>query len=285
MAHFLVTGGCGFIGHHFLQHLIRQAECAKVTVLDNQSSGNFVCDDARVVYHQVDIANHAQIRPFFDGVDAVFHFAAIARTPWCIEDPLLCVHVNIVGTANVLEASRQAAVKRVVLSGSNVALAGPTLYRTSKQCVEQMAEVYHELYGLSVCALRYSNVYGKGQREDGIGPNVFAAFRMQKRANGKIRVTGDGEQTRDFTHVSDIVRANWLAYQSDYCGPALDICTGETWSMNQIVRDFFQCEIEHVADRPGDKKHIPQDPAPALAAIGYKFEARLPDHIKDCLDV
>lgn len=156
-----------------------------------------------------------------------------------------------------------------------------TPYRTSKEAGESLGECYVEMYGMSVMSLRYSNVYGPRQSELGPSPNVFAALRKSKREVGKLVITGDGEQTRDYTHVSDIVEGNWRAMNSGFKG-VVDLCTGRNVSLNTVSK-FFDCPVEYVADRPGDVKHIVQDPAQARAVLGWEAKVKIEDGIKDVL--
>jgi len=280
----VVTGGCGFIGSHFVRRLFLEIDCESIIVLDNAvGMATDKCCHAKVAYYEGDIRNIDFLKQHIQQGDTIFHFAAIARTPWCVQEPLLCHEVNLSGTLNILEIARQNGARRVVLSSSNVALAGPTLYRSTKRAIEEYAQVYNELYGVSVIALRYSNVYGMGQKEDGIGPNVFAAFRKQKRELGQCIITGDGLQSRDFTHVSDIVDANLLAAKSSYSG-TVDICTGRALSMNYIVQELFQAKAIYVDERPGDIKHIIQDPSRALEILGFQAKVRLEDGFVDVAD-
>ena len=264
----LVTGGRGFIGSHFVDEIVKDERVFKVIVLDNKSDGLNHNYDRKIEYYDVDITNFDEMKKYFQNIDYVFHFAAKARTPTCIDDPLLANVTNTTGTLHVLEASRINNVERVVLSSSNVVLAGETLYKYTKISNENYANVYNELYNQSVIVLRYSNVYGTRQREDVSGPNVFAALRKDKNEHGKVFITGDGKQSRDFTHVKDIVRANLLAVKSNYKG-TLDICTGINTSLNEIVEKYFKCGIEYINYRPGDKKHIIQLPELAKEKIGY----------------
>lgn len=276
---YLVTGGQGFIGSHIVDELVRR-EC-KVTVVDTQLSGDNVNKSPNVTYHKVDINDYKALEPLMVGLDGVFHMAAIARTPWCCMDPLLAMQTNTMGTVNVLEASRKADVKRVTLSSSNVVYAAETPYKASKQALEMIAKSYMELYDRSVMAMRYSNVYGPRQREDGPAPNVFAAFRKAARNDGTIYITGDGEQSRQFTHVSDIVRANMMAMHSTFRG-VIDVCFGEPVTMNKAA-GLFGVPITYVPERPGDIKHIIQDPKPAEEAIGFVGKVKLEVGIKDCI--
>ena len=272
-----VVGGLGFIGSHIVDRLIEEG--AEVLVLDNCLTGNNFNPNATFV--KTDITDFDQLLYGLRDIDYVFHTAAIARTPWCIDDPILCYKTNVMGTLNVLEASRKNAVGRVVLSSSNVVYAFDTPYRTSKESVERLGDTYVRMYKQSVISLRYSNVYGKRQREDGPSPNVFAALRKSKRENGHLIITGDGEQSRDYTHVSDIVEGNLLAALSDYCG-TVDLCTGVNTSLNQVAK-YFDCPVKYIEERPGDVKHIVQDSKPAKEILDFQYTVGLEAGIRDVL--
>lgn len=276
---FVVTGGAGFIGSHMTDELCRTGNA--VTVIDNLRSGFREQVNPAATLVEADIRSLDSLSPLFADCDGVFHFAAIARTPWCIEDPVLCYETNVLGTLNVCEAARRAGVGRVVLSSSNVVYAFMTPYRTSKEALEAIGTAYCDMYGQSVISLRYSNVYGPRQSETGPSPNVFAALRKTRRDEGKLYITGDGEQTRDFTHVSDIVQGNLAAMRSTHCG-VVDLCTGVNWSLNTIAQ-WFGGEVVYGPDRPGDVKHIKQDPRPAAETIGWRARVDLSTGIRDVL--
>jgi UDP-glucose 4-epimerase len=279
---FIVTGGCGFIGSHMVDKLISLNH--RVIILDNLLSGNIENRNENAIYENVDITDYHSLKTVIDkyeNIDGVFHFAAIARTPWCIDDPLLCYNTNVMGTLHLLEICRQCHIKRVVLSSSNVVYAFLTPYRTSKEALEGLALSYNKMYGQSVIALRYSNVYGKRQSENGPSPNVFAALRKSKKEQGKLVITGDGTQTRNYTHVSDIVNGNLLAMFNDYCG-IVDLCTGKSIPLNDAAA-FFDCPIEYIRERPGDIKHIIQSPEEAYNILGWKSFVELEDGIQDVL--
>jgi UDP-glucose 4-epimerase len=279
---FIVTGGCGFIGSHMVDKLISLGH--KVIVLDNLLSGNIENLNTEAIFENVDITNFESLKGVVDKyeqIDGIFHFAAIARTPWCIEDPILCYNTNVIGTLHLLEIGRQKKIKRIVLSSSNVVYAYFTPYRTSKESLEGLALSYINMYNMSVVALRYSNVYGKRQSENGPSPNVFAALRKSKKDLGKLIITGDGTQTRNYTHVSDIVNGNLLSMFSDYCG-IIDLCTGKSIPLNYAAK-FFECPIEYIDERPGDVKHIIQSPDHAYNTLGWKALTELEDGIVDVL--
>jgi len=274
---YLVTGGKGFIGSHLVDRLISDGH--EVLVVDNGRSGDNYNEGAS--YLSMDIAKYREIEHLFAGIDGVFHLAAIARTPWCIKDPELCHKTNVTGTFNVLEASRIHKVPKVILSSSNVVYAFKTPYRASKEILEVYAETYREMYGLKTVCLRYSNVYGPRQREDGPSPNVFAALRKSKRENGKLLITGDGEQSRDYTHVRDVVEANILAMNSSFTG-TLDVCTGANTTLNEVAK-YFNCPVEYIPEREGDIKHIFQSNEDITRELGWRPTAKLSDGINDVL--
>lgn len=275
--HYLVTGGCGFIGSHLVDYLIRQGH--SVRILDNLLSGNKKFLNPKAELIEADIRNYKFILPYFESIDGVFHLAAIARTPWCIENPTLAYETNVMGTLNVLEACRKYNIKRVVMTSSNVVHGFMTPYRSSKEALETLGDVYVKMYGMSVICLRNSNVYGQRQSEQGPSPNVFSALRKSKRENGYILITGDGTQSRDFTHVSDIVEAHYISMTSEYCG-VIDLCTGTNHTLN-FIASFFNCPIRYTSERSGDIKHIHQNPQPAFDILGWRSKIKLDDGIID----
>ncbi len=256
----------------------------KVIVVDNLLSGNIENLNKEAIFEEVDITDYDLLKNVIDkyeNIDGIFHFAAIARTPWCIEDPILCYKTNVIGTINILEIGRQRNIKRIVLSSSNVVYAFLTPYRTSKEALEGLTLTYNRMYNMSVIALRYSNVYGKRQSETGPSPNVFAALRKSKKELGKLIITGDGMQTRNYTHVSDIVNGNLLSMFDKYCG-IIDLCTGKSIPLNYAAK-FFECPIEYIDERPGDVKHIIQSPENAYNILGWKALKELEEGIYDVL--
>ena len=279
---YLVTGGAGFIGSHLTDYLLSLGH--EVTVIDNLRSGLLEQVNKQAEFVRGDILNTDHLKMLMQGCDGVFHLAAIARTPWCMDDPLLACRTNIEGTVSVLESARRAGGIRTLLSSSNVVLAAATPYRMSKESGEGWGKCYAESYGLPVVSLRYSNVYGKRQAETGPSPNVFAAFRKCIREKGYAEVTGDGEQTRDFTHVSDINRAQFAAMDhGPRDGTVIDLCTGRNVSMNYVVRDLFKSPIRYIPERHGDVKHIRQNPEWAWRRLAWAAKVRLEEGIGDVL--
>jgi UDP-glucose 4-epimerase len=274
---YIVTGGAGFIGSHLVDALIKEGHY--VIVLDNILSGDIRNINPKATFYNCDIRKIENIIDYFTGCDGVFHLAAIARTPWCIDDPILAYETNVMGTLNILEASRKNNIKRIVMTSSNVIYAFWTPYRSSKESLESLGKVYTDMYNLSVICLRNSNVYGQRQSELGPSPNVFSALRKCKKDKGVIDITGDGTQSRDFTHVSDIVNGHIMAMNSNVTG-VLDLCTGVNHTLNDVVK-FFDCNIKYIDERPGDVKHIFQDPLPAFEKLGWKAKVSLAEGMKD----
>lgn len=275
----IVVGGAGFIGSHLVDRLVKEG--AQVRVLDNFSCCDMNNMNDKAQYINQDICDYITLERNMAGYEYVFNTAAIARTPWCIDDPILCYRVNVLGTLHVLESARKNNFKRVILSSSNVVYAFDTPYRTSKEAVERLSDTYNKMYKVSSIALRYSNVYGPRQLESGPSPNVFAALRKSKKDYGKLLITGNGEQSRDYTHVYDIVSGNIKAALSDYSG-TIDLCTGINTSLNKVA-EYFNCPIEYIAPRAGDIEHIYQDYLPAKNILGWEATIRLEEGIKDVL--
>ncbi len=268
----LVTGNAGFIGSHLSDYLIEQGY--KVVGIDNFLTGDFSNVNSKINFYEADIRDLIALKMIFkqEQPDWVFHEAANPRTFLSVEDPLLNHEINITGTLNVLLAARDAKVKKVIFASSCILNAPNTPYYVSKLAGEEYMEVFNSLYGLKTVSLRYSNVYGSlRQSEKGSHINALASLHKSKRDSGRIWISGDGEQTRDWTHVKDIARANLLAARSSAIG-VFDICTGKQTTMNEIAR-YFKCPIDYVQDQLGDTKHlsINQDPKPALEAFEYKY--------------
>lgn len=257
MAKCLVTGGLGFIGSHLVDRL--RADGHEITIVDISSRST------RYSHRECDIRYINALNPPLSPVDVVFHLAAVSRTPPTIADPRGCNLTNVAGTLQVFEFARKHGV-RVVHSSSNVVYGTPTPYRTSKLAAEMYAEDYNVLYNGNIICLRYSNVIGPRLRRG--DPAVFSSLRDCRDANGYVEVTGDGEQTRNFTYVSDIVEANILAAFGTKDKGILDITTSVQTSMNEFAR-YFDCPIKHIPDRVGDTKHIHQDQRPAWAVLGW----------------
>lgn len=264
----VVTGAAGFIGSHLTDYLIGEGHTVRGIDALWPGRGDYARVNPGAEFYQADI-RYDGTRKFLKDADWVFHTAAVSTTPWAVADPVQTNDINVSGTLNLLEGARQAGVRRFVFSSSNVIYAPYTAYWASKQAAEYYCRVYTTLYGLPAIPLRYSNTFGSLRQNE---ENCIMSMRASWLRDGRVWLTGDGEQSRDFTNVADICRANLLAAQSDVTEP-VDICTGVNHSMNEIA-GMFGCPVEYRPERAGDVKHIVQEPAPARDLLG--FEATVP---------
>lgn len=246
----VVTGGAGFIGSHVADALVERG--LDVHVIDNLSTGKRERLNTRAVFHEVDIRNPAALGPIFRGADGVFHTAALARVQPSIQDPRTSHDVNINGTLNVLLAARDAGVKRVVYSASSSAYGDQerlpltedmtprpmSPYALQKLVGEYYCRLFAELYELKTVSLRYFNVYGLRASTDGPYALVIGRF-LEQRAQGEpMTIVPDGTQSRDFTHVEDVVRANLLAMDSSNVGrgEVVNIGGGKEHTVLEVAR-------------------------------------------------
>jgi UDP-glucose 4-epimerase len=278
----LVTGGAGFIGSHLVQALLDRGY--KVRVLDNITTGKAERIDRRAELVREDIREGALIGPFFQGVDCVLHTAALPRVPLSIENPLETHMVNVVGTINVLLAARNAGVRRLVFSGSSSVYGDQahlplkegmrpnplSPYALQKLAGEQYTGLFHRLYGIETLTLRYFNVFGRGMATEGAYLTVIGAFLQARKEGRPLTIYGDGEQTRDFTHVSDVVRANLLAIDAKIAdGRAINIGLGRSVSVNWIAKKL-KGPIVYRPARAGDVRHTLADHTVAKEVLGWR---------------
>lgn len=266
----IVTGGAGFIGSHIVDKLLSLGH--EVIVIDNESSEchEQFYHNENATYYKYDIAEYDLIRPLFDGVDYVFHLAAESRIQPAIENPLLCVRTNVTGTATILQCAREAGVKRVVYSSTSSAYGRknkPPLvetmpedclnpYSVAKVSGEKLCKMYTDLFGLETVTFRYFNVYGEREPTKGQYAPVVGLFLKQKKAQKPLTIVGDGEQRRDFTHVSDIVQANMNAMgdiPQEYLGTVFNVGTGKNHSINELA-SLISDNIEFIPPRIGESR-------------------------------
>ena len=270
MTHSLVTGGAGFIGSNLVDTLLEKGH--KVTCIDNEHS------DAHDEFYwnkkawnvKGDIRDYDLMQELMDGVDYVFHLAAEARIQPAIINPIEAVSINCVGTTTVLQTAREAQVKRVMYSSTSSGYGMNTPpnvetqsddclnpYSVSKVAGEKLCKMYTQLYGLPTVAFRYFNVYGERQPLRGQYAPVIGIFLRQKAAGEKLTIVGDGNQRRDFTHVSDVVRANIMAATKEVdpeaFGQVYNIGTGTNYSINEIAQ-MIDWPITNIAPRPGEAR-------------------------------
>jgi len=288
---YLVTGGAGFIGSNIVEELLRRKE--KVRVLDNFATGkqeNLEAFRGAIELVEGDIRNYQVTRMSMEGVDVVLHQAAIPSVPRSIIDPLTSNEVNTTGTLNVLQAARDAGVKRVInASSSSVYGDSPELpkhegmatnplspYAVSKLAAERYCSVFWNVYGFETISLRYFNVFGPRQDPTSQYSAVIPKFITAMMKNQRPVVYGDGEQSRDFSYVANVVEANILAAESgDAAGIALNCACHERMTLNQLVERInallgSNIEPVYAEPRPGDIKHSYADIGLAQKTVGYK---------------
>lgn len=274
----LVTGGAGFIGSHLVHTLLEHG--ASVRILDNFTSGtrgNLHGVENRIEVMEGDVRDTATCHEACSGASTVFHLAALVSVPESVEQPHKAHEINIGGTLNILMAARESGVGRVVFSSSS-AVYGDTRtlptpedtlpvpaspYGLQKLCGEHYCRLFYQLYGLETVSLRYFNVFGARQNPDSAYAAVIPRFLRRLHTGQHPTVYGDGEQTRDFLHVSDVARANVLAatvVQEAAIGSVFNIAGGDGTSLNQLLdlmRKALGVNIAAVHEPPriGDIRH------------------------------
>jgi len=288
--HYLVTGGAGFIGSHITERLL--ADGHRVRILDNFSTGKRenipASDDVEVI--EGDVGDFDTVQGAMENVDIVFHEAAIASVPETVGNPLASERVNYRGTLNILEAARQAGVKRVMFACSAAVYGDlPELpkqegmpvkplspYAVDKLASELACQMYTHLYGLETVSLRYFNVFGPRQDPSSPYSGVISIFNEMISQGRQPTIFGDGEQTRDFVYVADVVEANIRASTSPMAaGKAINVATGGTLSINQLLQTI--CDIKGAAfgpdykpGREGDIKHSRADISTAREVLDWQ---------------
>ncbi len=291
MTRFLVTGGAGFIGSNLVKKLVEEGY-REVRVIDNLSTGkseNLAPVLDRIDFQLGDIREMDFVQKQSRDAEIVFHQAALSSVEQSIKDPVSTDESNIKGTLNVLLAARDSHVKRVVYSSSaSVYGDSPTLpkheempvdvlspYALSKYVGERYCQLFYQLYGLETVCLRYFNVFGPNQDAGSQYAAVIPRF-ISSILNGKpITIYGDGEQTRDFAYVENVVAANLLAVTSeDVIGETFNIACGERISVNRLAEHLMdvlrrKVPVVHESPRPGEVKHSLADITKAAERLGY----------------
>ena len=292
----LVTGGAGFIGSNIVDELINRGY--EVVVIDNESADEndrFYWNNEAENY-RYNICDYDKIEPLFKGVDYVFHLAAQSRIQPAIKNPVYTVKVNCEGTANILQASREHGVKKVVYSSTSACyglINEPPLYEdmktdclnpysVTKVAAEDICEMYTRLYGLKTVIFRYFNVYGNRQPTKGQYAPVIGLFKKQKDNGEPMTVVGDGLQTRDYTNVSDVVNANLLAAESDDVGgnELMNIGAGKSYSVMDLV-EIIGGEHIYIPPRPGESRHTLADISRANMLLKWNPKVNLEDWLEE----
>jgi len=283
----LVTGGAGFIGSNIVKHLIEKGN--SVTVLDNFLSGYRSNLDpfpsVRIV--EGDVRDKTAVKTAICEAEVVFHLAASVGNKRSIDQPIIDAEINVLGTLQVLEAARKEGVRKIVTSSSagifgelktlpireDHPVEPDSPYGCTKLCEEKLCLAYSKLYDIEAVCLRYFNVYGPNQRFDAYG-NVIPIFVFRMLRNEPLIIYGDGEQTRDFVHVDDVVQANIKAANSEGISGAFNIASATRVTINRLVEMITSknnnlIKIEHGPDRPGDVLHSLADISLAHHKINY----------------
>jgi len=291
MTSYLVTGGAGFIGSNLVDELLRRGH--GVRVLDNVSTGrleNLAGVRDRIEFFDADICNLETIRPCFAGVQYVLHLAALPSVPRSVADPLSANKVNIEGTLNVLLASRDAKVKRVVFAASSAAYGdNPTLprvesheprpmspYALTKLAGEYYCQIFTRLYGLEAVALRYFNIFGPRQNPHSQYTGVLSKFIAAYIKGTTPTIFGDGEQSRDFTYVDNVVDATLRACTAPEApGRVINVGVGGRFTLNQtiaLLNEIFGKQVTPHYDPPrgGDVLHSQANISLARQVLGYE---------------
>jgi UDP-glucose 4-epimerase len=296
----LVTGGAGFIGSHLTEHLLREGH--QVTVLDNYASGRrenlwHLMDHPNYSFHEVDVAYESSIRSHFEGIERVYHLAALADIVPSIQNPLDYHHANVDGTVAVLEAARGAGVKRFVYAASSSCYGIPDDFPTredapirpmypyalTKYLGEQYVMHWGQVYDLPVVSLRLFNVYGPRSRTSGTYGAVFGVFLAQKLAGKPYTIVGDGTQTRDFTFVTDVAAAFAAAGASDLSGEIMNVGSGGTYSINKLV-ELLGGEVTYIPKRPGEPDCTFADTGKIGEKLGWQPQVSFEDGVRIMLE-
>lgn len=289
----LVTGGAGFIGSNIVRLLVEKGY--EVTVLDNLASG-YRCNLGpfpEVRFIEGDVRDEATVNRAIAGIEVVFHLAASVGNTRSIEHPIEDAEINVIGTLRVLQAARQAGIRKIVFSSSagifgelktlpireDHPVEPDSPYGATKLAAEKLCLTYSKLYGLEAICLRYFNVYGVNQRYDAYG-NVIPIFAHQILHGMSMSIFGDGQQTRDFVNVRDVAQANYHAALAEGVSGVFNIGSGTRVTIKHLAELMIEIggnrtAIEYGPPRAGDVRHSLADISAARQTLGYKPSVEL----------
>lgn len=299
----LVTGGAGFIGSHLVEGLLERG--IRVTVLDNLSTGrleNLPKGSVRLI--EGSILDEAVLHDAMEGANVVFHLAASVSVPASVDNPIESLRVNAQGTAMTLEAARKAGVQRFIYSSSSAVYGdSPAMpkredhlpdpispYAAGKLAGEQFVRAYAACFRMECVSLRYFNVFGPRQRADSPYAAVIPIFLARIRDGKPLQVFGDGEQTRDFTFVTDVVQANLCCLEAEHLNAgAYNIACGEQVSLNRLIAEMKRIvaqdvPVEYLPPRPGDVKHSVADISLAAKDLKYRTQVSWQEGLRRMFD-
>ena len=307
MAHYLITGVAGFIGSNLAKALVERGE--RVRGIDNFATGkpeNIAAIRGKLDFREADILNLDSMRKACQGIDFVLHQAAIPSVPKSVADPIGNNQANVDGTLNLLVGARDAKVKRVVYAASSSAYGDtPTLpkheemtpnpispYAVAKLTGELYMQVFFKVYGLETVSLRYFNIFGPQQDANSQYSGVLAKFITMMLKGQQPTIYGDGEQSRDFTFVENVIQANLLACKAPsekVAGRVFNIATGARSTLNQtfaLLKNLtaYDGEPIYAGERTGDIKHSLADISRAQAALGYKPSVNFDEGLRRTVD-
>jgi nucleoside-diphosphate-sugar epimerase len=305
MSTYIVTGGAGFIGSHVVRELLSRGE--RVRVIDDLSSGSL--ENLENVFENVQFANADirdldRLRPLFEGGEYVIHLAARSSVALSIEDPVTSTAVNIGGTVNVLVAARDARVKRVVFADSAAVYGdSPALprvesqppqplspYALTKLTGEYFCRIFTEVFGLEAVPLRFFNIFGPRQNPHSPYTGVLSKFIVAYLSDETPVIFGDGEQSRDFTYVANVVDAVLRACAApDAAGRAINVGVGASFTLNQtiaVLNRIFERDVKprYVAPRPGDVRHSRADVTLARQLLCYEAKVSFEEGLRMTVD-
>lgn len=305
MASCLVTGGAGFVGSHLVDALVARGD--RVRVLDDLSTGreaNLERVHGRVAFLRGDIRDPRILRQAVEGAELVFHQAALASVPRSVADPISTHEVCATGVLRLLLAARDAGVRRVIYAGSSSAYGDAARlpkredditeplspYAAAKLAGEHYCAAFSRVYGLETVRLRYFNVFGPRQPPDSAYAAVIPLFLEAMLAGRRPVIHGDGEQSRDFTYVDDVVQANLLAAAAPgVSGRVYNIACGRRTSLLELVatlNSLLRTRISPIHDdpRPGDVRHSQADISRAREDLGFAPKVSLEDGLRRCIE-
>jgi nucleoside-diphosphate-sugar epimerase len=302
----LVTGAAGFIGSNLSDALLERGY--SVRGVDNFTTGReknlkTLRASEDFVLHETDIRDDAAMKDVLEGVDYVFHQAAVPSVPRSVDDPVTTTDANCTGTATVLNAARHANVDTVVVASSSsvygsseklpktetMAEAPESPYALSKYFTEKLALQFSDFYDIDTVALRYFNIFGPRQDPEGDYAAVIPKFSQLMLQDEQPVIYGDGEQSRDFTYIDDALQANILAAEGNVSGEAFNVGTGGRVTVNELVEtlnELLETNIEPIHDepRPGDVRHSHADISKATELLGYNPEVGFEERLKQTLE-
>jgi UDP-glucose 4-epimerase len=296
----IVTGGAGFIGSHVVDRLLREGRA--VRVIDNFSNGS----PRNLAHHQgnkqfevitADLAEHGEVQGLFEGAERVFHFAALADIVPSIERPREYFRSNVDGTFNVLEQSQKVGVRRLLYAASSTCYGLPDAFPTAetadirpqypyaltKNLGEQLVMHWAQVYKLPALSLRMFNVYGPRARTSGTYGAVFGVFLAQLLADQPLTIVGDGNQTRDFTYVTDIVDAFLTAAASNEAGKIYNVGSNGTYSVNGLVELLGAKRAVHIPKRPGEPDCTWADVSKIQRELGWRAKVSFEEGVQQML--